>query len=157
MTTSSFRFLLASLVAAAVLIVAGAVASAGETGARPPVAYFPSADVARAFEKGAVLVDGADGRNYQVHASHRDSAGMAEVHDRDTDIIYVLEGAAEFVTGGTVEGGRVVDTDEIRGAAIRGGETRRIVKGDVLIVPNGTPHWFRTVEGPLNYYVVKVR
>ena len=37
-----------------------------------------------------------------VHASHRDSNGMAEVHTEDTDIIYVLDGSATFVTGGTV-------------------------------------------------------
>ena len=34
---------------------------------------------------------------------------------------------------------------------------RWLVKGDVMIVPNGTPHWFREVDGPLTYYVVKVR
>jgi glc operon protein GlcG len=30
-------------------------------------------------------------------------------------------------------------------------------KGDVLIVPNGTPHWFQDVSAPFTYYVVKVR
>ena len=68
-----------------------------------------------------------------------------------------MEGAATFVTGGAVVGGRPTEPDEIRGAAIEGGETRRIAKGDVITVPNGTPHWFREVEGPLTYYVVKVR
>jgi glc operon protein GlcG len=32
-----------------------------------------------------------------------------------------------------------------------------ITKGDVLVIPNGTPHWFKEVNGPINYYVVKVR
>ena len=41
--------------------------------------------------------------------------------------------------------------------AIVNGEERRIGTGDVLIVPAGTPHWFKEVPGPLNYYVVKVR
>lgn len=151
------RLLFTTAVIAVALIGVLTVAGAGEPASRPPVSYFPSADVEKAFEKGAVLFDGRDGRNYQVHASHRDAAGMAEVHEQDTDIIYVLEGSAEFVTGGSVEEGRVVESGEIRGARIRGGHARHIVKGDVLIVPNGTPHWFRTIQGPLNYYVVKVR
>jgi hypothetical protein len=69
----------------------------------------------------------------------------------------VLDGSATFVTGGAVEGGRTTAPGEVRGDAVRGGEIRRIAKGDVIIVPNGTPHWFQDVEGPLNYYVVKVR
>jgi mannose-6-phosphate isomerase-like protein (cupin superfamily) len=121
------------------------------------VSYWKSADVAAAFAKGSVLFDGEDGRNYMVHASHREGPGMAEVHALDADIIYVLEGSATFVTGGTVEGGQMTAPNEIRGRAIRGGEARHITKGDVLIVPNSTPHWFKDVSGVLNYYVVKVR
>ena len=120
------------------------------------VTYFPADQVAAAFAKGAVLFDGA-GRNYMVHASRREAAGQAEVHTRDTDIIYMLEGATTFVTGGTVVDGKTTAPDEIRGAAIEGGKARRLGKGDVIIVPNGTPHWFKEVEGPVLYYVVKVR
>jgi quercetin dioxygenase-like cupin family protein len=82
---------------------------------------------------------------------------MAEVHTLDADIIHVLDGTATFVTGGTVENGKSTSPGEIRGTAIRNGEERRIMKGDVLIVPAGTPHWFKDVPGPLDYYVVKVR
>ena len=135
-----------------------AKAGAAALGARtaPPVAYFKSADVAAAFAKGAVLFDG-DGRNYMVHASHRDTPGMAEVHELDADIIYVLEGAATFVTGGTADELKQTAPNEFRGSSIRGGEARRIAKGDVLVVPKGTPHWFQHVTSPFNYYVVKVR
>jgi mannose-6-phosphate isomerase-like protein (cupin superfamily) len=38
---------------------------------------------------------------------------------------------------------------------IQGGETRRVGKGDVVVIPAGTPHWFRDVQGPLTYFVVK--
>jgi uncharacterized protein GlcG (DUF336 family)/mannose-6-phosphate isomerase-like protein (cupin superfamily) len=131
-----------------------ALMSGGE--AQPAVSYWKSQDVTAAFAKGSVLF-GGDGRNYMVHASHRDGAGMAEVHTLDADIIYVLDGSATFVTGGTVEGGRETAANEIRGTSITNGEVRRIAKGDVLIVPSGTPHWFKDVTGPLNYYVVKVR
>lgn len=117
------------------------------------VTYLPSAEVAAAFAKGAPLIEVQD---YKIHASRREAAGMSEVHVRDTDIIYVLEGEATFVTGGTVVEGRTVAKDEIRGSSIAGGETRRLVKGDVVVVPNGTAHWFKDVRGPFLYYVIKV-
>ena len=140
------------------LALAGAAALSPETaGARAPVAYWPKDQVAAAFAKGAVLFDGTGDRNYMVHASRRDGAGKAEVHTRDTDIIYVLDGSATFVTGGTVVDGQTTAPDEIRGASIASGETRKLAKGDVVIVPNGTPHWFQEVKGLLTYYVVKVR
>src|SRR5262249_21909030 len=121
------------------------------------VTYFDKEKVAAAFAKGAILFDGGGNRNYMVHASRRDKAGMAEVHVKDADIIYVLDGSATFVTGGTMVDGKTIEPDEVRGAAINGGDTRAIAKGDVIIVPNGTPHWFKDVPGPLTYYVVKVR
>ena len=82
---------------------------------------------------------------------------MVEVHARDTDIIYVLDGAATVVTGGKVVDGRETAADEIRGRSIDDGERRQLAKGDVMIVPNGTPHWFQEVRAPFTYYVVKVR
>jgi uncharacterized protein GlcG (DUF336 family)/mannose-6-phosphate isomerase-like protein (cupin superfamily) len=141
------------------LAIAGAAALArnDEGGHAPAVSYWKSADVAAAFVKGSVLFDGEDGRNYMVHASHRDAAGMAEVHELDADIIYVLQGAATFVTGGTAENLKQTAPNELRGSGILGGETRHIAKGDVLIVPKGTPHWFQDVKAPFDYYVVKVR
>ena len=45
----------------------------------------------------------------------------------------------------------------MRGSRIDNGERRTLAKGDVMIVPNGTPHWFQDVRGPFTYYVVKVR
>jgi glc operon protein GlcG len=120
----------------------------------PKLTYFPAAQVNKAFEKGMPLLEIA---NYKIHASHRDAPGIAEVHTKDTDIIYMLEGSATFVTGGTVVDGKNIETEEIRGKEINGGDVRTITKGDVIVVPHGTPHWFKEVKGPLNYYVVKVR
>jgi mannose-6-phosphate isomerase-like protein (cupin superfamily) len=93
---------------------------------------------------------------YKIHASRRDAPGVAEIHTRDTDIIHVLEGAAIFVTGGTVAEPKTIAPDEIRGKEIKGGESRHIGWGDVIVVPNGVPHWFQQVDAPLLYYVVKV-
>lgn len=139
------------------LVGAAAVAAASSAGPRPDVIYIDGKRVGEAFEKGDVLIDG-EGRNYMVHASRRTAPGQAEVHTRDTDVFYVLSGSATFVTGGTlVEPAAASGDDEIRARAIEGGETRRIAAGDVVVVPKGTPHWFRDVDVPMTYYVVKVR
>jgi glc operon protein GlcG len=122
--------------------------------AAPKVTYFPAVQVKKAFEKGVPLVEIA---NYKVHASHRAEPGVVEVHAKDTDIIYMLDGAATLVTGGALVDGKTVEPEEIRGANVTGGETRRIAKGDVVVIPHGTPHWFKEVNGPIKYYVVKVR
>jgi mannose-6-phosphate isomerase-like protein (cupin superfamily) len=92
-----------------------------------------------------------------VHTSRRDKAGVAEVHVKDADIIYVQDGSATFVTGGAVIDPKPTEPNEIRGKEIQGGDTRTITKGDVIIVPAGTPHWFKEVPAPMTYYVVKAR
>jgi len=118
------------------------------------VTFIDRQMVAAGFEKGKVLVNMG---NYMVHASHRDADGVAEIHTLDTDLIYVLAGSATFITGGSVPDVKAIEPNELRGAAIVGGDSRRIVEGDVIVVPAGVPHMFTEVQGPLDYYVVKVR
>lgn len=127
-----------------------------------PVTYIESQKVSASFAKGAVLV-GEDenmmhaARNYMVHASHRDRAGLVEIHEFDTDIVYVLKGSATLITGGKPVAAKTIAPHEFRAPDVEGGERRKLVPGDVVIIPNGVPHWFKEVEGPFDYYVVKVR
>ena len=135
-----------------------AVAATAAAGALPPpagdpVTYIGGEKTRAAFAAGMPLTETPA---YTVHASRRDAPGLAEVHDRDTDILYVLEGAATLVTGGTVTGEKQTAADERRGDAIVGGKTRSLAKGDLVVVPNGTPHQFTAITAPLLYYVVKV-
>jgi quercetin dioxygenase-like cupin family protein len=92
-----------------------------------------------------------------VHASRREQPGMAEIHIKDADIVYVLEGSATLITGGTAIHPKPTADDELRGERIDGGDTRQLNKGDVIIVPAGVPHWFKEVSNPFLYYVVKAR
>src|SRR6266496_1015957 len=122
-----------------------------------PVSYFEKTKVDAAFAKGAILLDGSDGRNYMVHASRREKPGQAEIHTKDTDVIYVLDGSSMFVTGGEAVDAKETASNELRDSSIRNGETRQIAKGDVIVVPSGVPHQFLKVTDPFLYYVVKVR
>jgi uncharacterized protein GlcG (DUF336 family)/quercetin dioxygenase-like cupin family protein len=144
------------------LAIAGANALAevpGTTNSASPadVTYFEKKTVDAGFAKGAVLFDGGHGRNYMIHASRREKPGQAEIHTKDADLIYVLEGTATVVTGGEAIGAKTTEANELRGVSIRGGQTRTITKGDVMIIPNNVPHQFLEVTQPFLYYVVKVR
>lgn len=124
------------------------------TGAEPAaVTFLAQPDVTAAFAVGKPLLEVAD---YKIHASRRDQAGLAEVHDDETDVIYVLGGTATMVTGGVVSEPQRIAAHEVRGKGIVGGQTRELAAGDVLVVPNGTPHWFQKVSPPFTYFVVKV-
>jgi glc operon protein GlcG len=121
----------------------------------PEVRFFDASSVMSSFAKGAVLFDGAGG-NFQIHTSRRDVPGQAEVHTKEADVIYVQDGEATFVTGGTAIDLKQTATDEFRGARIDGGDTHTLAKGDVIVVPAGVPHWFKEIRGEFHYYVVKV-
>jgi len=147
----SKRFL-TSLTAALVLVGIWA----GKGGDRSPdssVIHLDHDTVAAMFAHGGPLLAT---NNFKVLALRRNGPGEVEIHDRDTDILYVLEGSAKFVTGGQATEPRTTDPGETRAKSIVGGQERRLVKGDVIIIPNGVPHWFKEVSGPFLYFAVKV-
>ncbi len=109
--------------------------------------------MAAALAKGGSLVSAPD---LSVSATHRSGPGRVEVHEKETDVFYVVEGAATFVTGGTMVGGKVTKPGQHVGSDIQGGETHHLSKGDVMVIPAGTPHWFKEVPQSISYYVVKV-
>jgi quercetin dioxygenase-like cupin family protein len=121
------------------------------------VMFFPKDQVSQSFAKGAVLYNGNPERNYRVHVFHRDKAGEVEVHTKDTDVFYILEGSATLATGGIMVAGKETAPSEMRGASIEGGVVRQITKGDVLIIPANVPHWFSEIQQPITYFGVKIR
>jgi|SRR5579883_1238101 len=132
---------------ALVLFVATAV-MAGAAGTAK-VTYVNHEKVAQ----GGALVRAPD---FLVEILTRTGPGQVEIHDKETDTFYVLNGEATFITGGTMLGGKVTGPNQQRGADIRGGETHHLSKGDVIAIPAGIPHWFKEVKQPFTYYVVKV-
>ena len=135
----------------AALLTAGLLAIAADE--PPKVTYVGHDKVAAAISKGGPLVAGPD---LTVTGSHRDKAGQVEVHEKETDVIYIIEGDATFVTGGTVVGQKQTRAGQFVGTSVQGGETHKLTKGDVIVVPAGIPHWFKEVPKSVNYYVVKV-
>jgi mannose-6-phosphate isomerase-like protein (cupin superfamily) len=118
--------------------------------------YFNKEQVEKTFAAGGSFVKEAD-KNYQISAGKRTTPGQAEVHGKDTDIFFVVDGTATIVTGGSLVDEKTTAPDEIRGTAIKGGETTQLSKGELIVIPRGTPHWIQQVQGTFEYLVVKVR
>ena len=109
--------------------------------------------VAAALAKGGNLVTTPE---LMVLGSHREAGGQVEVHDKETDVLYILEGEATFVTGGKMVGGKASRPGQWLGSDITGGQVHRVAKGQVFVVPAGVPHWFKEVPKSVSYFVVKV-
>ncbi len=84
--------------------------------------------------------------------------GDVNVHLVDTtEIYYMLKGAATLVTGGTlVEPYQAPGNAAwMRAEGIEGGVTRRVVPGDVIIIPGHTPHWWSELESEIEYLIFR--
>jgi quercetin dioxygenase-like cupin family protein len=133
------------------LFTIGALVAAQTDGSG--VVHVDPEKVAAALAKGGSLVTRPD---LLVSGSHREKGGQVEVHDKETDVLYILDGEATFVTGGQMVGGKVSQPGQWLGSDITGGQMRHIAKGDVFVVPAGVPHWFKEVPKSVSYFVVKV-
>ena len=82
---------------------------------------------------------------YTATLEYRASAGAAAVHPNQAEMMYVIEGSATLVTGG-----------KLTGKTIEGGDSRTVSKGDFLVVPEGTPHWFSAIDSTLVLMTIKM-
>lgn len=119
----------------------------------PAVTYLDHEKSAAVFEKGGSIARASD---YTLSGARRDKNGQVEVHQKETDIIYITAGEATFVTGGTMVGGKSTKTGQWLGNDIQGGDSHHLTKGDVIVVPAGIPHWFKEVPQSVSYMLVKI-
>lgn len=143
-----------------------------------PAAYVSSAEI-EGILKSTPQMDQAtrvvDAGNYRVgvfiiHRLADADQGCTIEHDTmaldsTTEVWRVLDGAGTLVTGGALVDAVPMAADDPdlpllghgeRGSPITGGESRRIAKGDVLIIPAGVPHGFSAIEGSITLLVVRI-
>jgi len=88
---------------------------------------------------------------YNANLEYR-AAGVnapASVHEREADMFYVVEGSGTLVTGGTLRDEKRTNAENLTGSGIEGGSPRRVTKGDWVMVPEKTAHWFTQIDGAL--------
>ena len=84
---------------------------------------------------------------YNVSLEYRASVGNAAVHETEGELFYIVDGSATLVTGGKLAGEKRTNAENLTGTGIEGGESRHVAKGDFVMVPDHTPHWFSKIDG----------
>ena len=77
---------------------------------------------------------------YKAQLEYRAAKAPAAVHEKDAELFVVLQGTGDIITGGKLVDEKRVNAANLSGPDIADGETHHVVKGDVLLVPNNTPH-----------------
>jgi mannose-6-phosphate isomerase-like protein (cupin superfamily) len=72
----------------------------------------------------------------------------ALLHERRAEFFYVLEGGGTFLIGGKLRDQQRMNAETLRGSGVDGGTAQKLAKGDVLILPEGTPHFISEVQAP---------
>jgi len=88
---------------------------------------------------------------YTANLEYRvaDVSAPASVHEREAEMFYVVEGAGTLVTGGKLREEKRTNAENLSGAGIDGGTSKRLAKGDWVMVPEKTAHWFTQIDGTL--------
>lgn len=86
--------------------------------------------------------------------------GDANRHEtKVTEIYYILDGGGVLVTGGKMVNEHKRQTTighvSYQAPKIEGGVTRHVAKGDVIIIPGNTPHWFSSLDADTTYLIYR--
>ena len=125
---------------------------------RPVARHIPASEATAIIEKALAAKQPqlASAANYNMQVLRRAEAGVSEFHQKRTHIFFIQDGEATLVTGGTLEGQKELSAGELRGTGVSGGTTVELKKGDVVVVPAATVHWFREVRPQVTYYSVNI-
>lgn len=140
--------LLGAAAIAALVMVQGSALAADK------LAYVESQKVLDNFGKANAnpLVPGGA---YEVQTNRRVKNGNIEIHSKETDIFYIMDGSATLLMGGTAVEPRETRPNQLTAKDISSPEVHELKKGDVVVIPAGVPHWFKQVNGSIDYLVVK--
>jgi mannose-6-phosphate isomerase-like protein (cupin superfamily) len=85
---------------------------------------------------------------YNASLEFRAAVGPAAIHEKEAEFFYVIDGLATMVTGGKLTEEKR-NGDNLTGTGIEGGTPRSVAKGDFIVVPENTAHWFSAINGTL--------
>ena len=130
----------------------------------PFITYFSHEKVEASFAQALATTGSKDlftrkdrqGRTWAAHANSRGKADEGNLHSHTdwTAVVVIMSGAATFITPGTASPGTARGTPG-GGQLIGAGESHRVSKGDVVIIPPDAPHLYKNIEEPFRYLVVE--
>ena len=158
----------ASIVLAGLWLCAAAAPQAQEAPKTAPATHVTKDQILAFFAqlpKGRILdspIRAVDVGGYRVGVfavtRPKDSLQDAIYHDTNmTEILYILEGSADLITGGTIPDARPPGRPggNYTGTKIEGGTSRHVVPGDVIITPGRTPHLWANIQSDMSYLVFR--
>ena len=155
------RLFFAALLTTALLATANAQRKPSEA-TRPYVVMTAQSldDLQKSLQpdnKVSELID-STGMQLRVAVQHEKnrSGAAAELHDASDDVYYVLDGSATLVLGGRLDAPKEADPGEWRSPRIIDGKTVEIRKGDLIVVPRGTPHQRSTENKDFTMILIKI-
>jgi mannose-6-phosphate isomerase-like protein (cupin superfamily) len=89
---------------------------------------------------------------------HREGSGVAELHEKESDLMVIVSGNAELLVGGTMPGAKTTAPGEVRAPSIDGGVRQKLSPGDIIHIPPNTPHQMLLDPGAqITYFTLKVK
>jgi len=155
---------------AAVVVIAFSAGWLAKTSAQQKapaalITYFSHDKVDAAFARAPAATGGGNlfvrkdrqGHTWEAHANNRGKADEGNIHSHEgwTGVVVIMSGGATFITPGTPAPGKGPATDASGGQLIGGGESHRVGKGDVVIIPPNAPHMYKNIEEPFHYLVIE--
>ena len=126
------------------------------TGAAALFAYVPNARAATydLLIKGGRIIEDEG----LIVIANRGMQRGSEMHDNTNHVFIIMDGEAEFITGGKMVNPKVTDPGQTRATGVEGGESHHLTKGDVITIPAKTPHrWKDTSKtGSVGYFAVNL-
>jgi mannose-6-phosphate isomerase-like protein (cupin superfamily) len=84
---------------------------------------------------------------YRAQIEYRPARAPAALHEKDAELMYVLEGAGNIVTGGKLVDEKRTNAANLTGTSIEGGHSQAVKQGDFVFVPQNTPHQVEPTGG----------
>lgn len=158
-----------TMMMAAVVVVCGAgwmaKTSAQQKAPVPLITYFSHESVDASFVQALGSAGSKDlfarkdgqGRTWSIHSNSRGKADEGKLHSHEgwTGVVVIMSGAATFTTPATATPARGAGVTPEGGRLVGAGESHRVSKGDVVIIPPGAPHMYTNIEEPFRYLVVQ--
>jgi mannose-6-phosphate isomerase-like protein (cupin superfamily) len=147
------RPLMKCRVTLAAILATAALVTFGTAGGFPPRVHYVNHDkVSAAFVKGERIIEDEG----LIVIANRGVQRGSEMHDTTNHVFIIMDGEAEFVTGGKMIDPKVTGPGQTRGSGIEGGVSHHLTKGDVITIPAKTPHQWKDTSktGSVGYYAV---
>jgi len=122
------------------------------TGFPKRVHYVNHEKTAAAFVNGGRVIED----EALIVIANRGKQRGSEMHDHTNHVFIIVDGEAEFITGGNMTDPKVISPGQTRGSGIEGGTVHHLSKGDVITIPARTPHQWKDTSktGSVCYYAV---